>query len=111
MVIRVLTFEGCPSCEATRRLVEETVKELQIKAEIDPVQVDGEDEARRQGFLGSPTVQIDGKDIEVSRREGKAGFACRLYRTPNGVSGVPPKSLLVAAIREAQQGAATQDSH
>ena len=48
MVIRVLTFEGCPSCEATRRLVEETVKELQIKAEIDPVQVDGEDEPRRQ---------------------------------------------------------------
>ena len=102
MVIRILTFEGCPSCEATRRMVEETVNELHLQAEIDSVQVDGEDEARQQGFLGSPTIQIDGNDIEVSRRGGKAAFACRLYQTPDGVSGVPPKSLLVAAIREAR---------
>ena len=104
MIIRVLTFEGCPSCEATRRLVEDTVNELHLQADIDLVQVDGEDEAQREGFLGSPTIQIDGKDIEVSRRGGKATFACRLYRTPDGVSGVPPKSLLVAAMREAQNG-------
>jgi glutaredoxin len=106
MVIRILTFEGCPSCEATRRLVEETVNALHLHAEIDSIRIDGEDEARRQGFLGSPTIQVDGRDIEVSRRGGKAAFACRLYRTQNGVDGVPPRSLLVAAIREAQQGAA-----
>ena len=105
MTIRVLTFEGCPNCEATRRLVQETVNELQIPAEIESMQVDGEDEAQRHGFLGSPTIQIDGQDIEVGRRGGKATFACRLYRTLNGVSGVPPRSLLIAAIREAQHGA------
>jgi glutaredoxin len=111
MIIRILTFEGCASCEATRRLVEETVNELHVQAEIDSVRVDGEDEARRQGFLGSPTIQVDGQDIEASRRGGKATFACRLYRTPNGVNSVPPRSLLAAAIREAQLGEATRNSH
>jgi glutaredoxin len=111
MVIRVLTFEGCPNCEATRRLVEETANELHLQAEIDSIQIDGEDEARRQGFLGSPTIQVDGRDIEASRRGEKATFACRVYRTPNGINGVPPRSLLVAAIREAQQSTARRDSH
>jgi thiol-disulfide isomerase/thioredoxin len=102
MVIRVMTFEGCPNCEATRVLVEDTVKELRVQADIEAIQVGNEDEARRYGFLGSPTIQVDGKDIEASRQSEQASFSCRVYRTPNGISGVPPKILLLNAIRAAQ---------
>lgn len=103
MIIRVLTFEGCPNCDATRALVEETVRELRVQAGIEVLRVSSEEQARQHGFLGSPSIQIDGIDIEVNRRNDTASFACRIYKTATGLSGVPPKSLLQAAIREAQR--------
>jgi len=102
MTIRIMTFEGCPNCGATRELVEKTVRELNINADIEAIQVRDENEAQRYGFLGSPTVQIDGQDIETSRRREKASFSCRVYRTPDGLTGVPPKNLLVDALRKAK---------
>jgi len=103
MVIRVMTFKGCPNCEATKDLVEETVKELHLQADIEAIQVGNEEEAKRYGFLGSPTIQVDGQDIEAGRRSEKASFSCRVYRTSNGLTGVPPKNLLLDAIRDAQR--------
>jgi glutaredoxin len=103
MVIRVLTFEGCPHCEAARDLVEKTVRDLQLKADVQAIQVKDECEARQYGFLGSPSVQIDGHDIERDRRSDASSYSCRVYKTPNGLTGVPPRELLVEAIREAQR--------
>jgi glutaredoxin len=100
MVIRVLTFEGCPHCEAATKLVEETVKDLRLEAHIESIQVKSESDARRYHFLGSPSIQVDGRDIERNRRNDAPSFACRVYRTPSGISGVPPRELLVDAIRE-----------
>lgn len=105
MIVRVLTFEGCPSCDATESLVKETVRELHIEADIEAIRVQDEKEARRYGFLGSPTIQVDGRDIEVGRRNDTASFACRVYKTPHGITGVPPKSLLLDALKEAQRRA------
>ncbi len=102
MTIRIMTFEGCPNCSATRKLVQETVRELNLDADIEAVQVRDENEAQRYGFLGSPTIQVDGQDIETSRRMEKATFSCRVYRTPEGFTGVPPKNLLVDALRKAK---------
>lgn len=102
MVIRILTFEGCPNCEAVKELVETTVNELKLQTAIEAIQVKDQHEARMYRFLGSPTIQIDGQDIEASRRSETASFSCRVYGTPNGITGVPPKQLLVDAIREAQ---------
>jgi hypothetical protein len=99
MVIRVMTFEGCPNCEATMALVTETVRELHLRADIEAIQVNDAEDAGKYGFLGSPTIQVDGQDIEESRRGEKASITCRIYRTPSGFAGVPPKSLLLDAIQ------------
>jgi glutaredoxin len=101
MVIRVMTFEGCPNCQAATNLVEEVVRELHLPADIEVIQVNSEDEARRTGFLGSPTIQVNGRDIEVSRRGDEGTLACRVYGKSNGITGVPPKNLVVDAIQEA----------
>jgi hypothetical protein len=55
-------------------------------------------EAERLRFPGSPTVRVDGADIEPSSA-GRGGYAlgCRLY----GGSGVPPRELVAAALRAA----------
>jgi hypothetical protein len=102
MRIRVFTFEGCPNAEAARDLVEKTVHDLKLSVVIEAIQVMNEDEAIQYAFLGSPSIQIDGRDIEPSRRSDPAAFACRVYRTSNCPAGVPPRKLLLDAIREAQ---------
>lgn len=61
------------------------------------------DQAEKLRFLGSPTVQIDGRDIEVKRRSNAASFSCRIYKTPAGTSAVPVKEMIVDAILEAQR--------
>jgi hypothetical protein len=80
------------------------VQDLGLQAVIENVQVRNESEARQHRFLGSPTIQVDGIDIEAGRRADTASFACRVYRSPGGLTGVPPVELLVDAIREAQRG-------
>ena len=59
--------------------------------------------AVREKFLGSPTIQINGLDIEPSRQNDPSCHGCRLYRTPEGTSGVPPKELIRSALHRALQ--------
>lgn len=100
MDIRVLSFDGCPNARPAIDLVNEVVRELGVKAEAVSVEVRDDAEAARFRFLGSPTVQIDGKDIEAGRRTDAPVFGCRLYTDRKGRSGVPPRELIIEAIRE-----------
>src|SRR5208283_641053 len=59
MVIRVMTFEGCPNCAAALDLVEKTVRDLRLATDIEAIQIDNENEAKQYHFLGSPTIQVD----------------------------------------------------
>ncbi len=56
MEIKVLTFEGCPSCNATLGLVQDVVDDLGLEVEVNHVQVPDESAAARLGFFGSPSV-------------------------------------------------------
>ena len=99
--VQVLYFEGCPNHRPTVRLVQQVAGELGVAAEIEGVEVKSAEEAERLRFLGSPTVRVNGVDIEPSARASKAyGFACRTY---DG-SGTPSRALLVAALASASSG-------
>ena len=90
MKIEVLTFEGCPNAEAARGLVERVVADSGVKAEVAYVDVPDPEAAERLRFLGSPTIRVDGRDIEPGADE-RTDFvlACRIYRTEHGTAGVP----------------------
>ena len=94
-MIEVLYFEGCPHVEPTLSLASEVLSELGLAAEVREVEVRTPDDAERLRFLGSPTVRVDGKDIEPGA-EDRTEFtlSCRLY----GDRGFPAKELLVAAL-------------
>lgn len=96
--IRVLTFAGCPNRQATFDLVDRVASLLWPAAVVERIEVTSNEEAVRLRFLGSPTVQVNGIDIEPASRD-KTDFAmlCRLY----GRSGVPSPEMIAAAIREA----------
>lgn len=93
--VEVLYFEGCPNYEPTVALVNTVARELAIDAEIVAVEVAGTDEAAALGFLGSPTVRVNGVDIEpAARGRSDFGLACRTY----GGQGVPPRAWVEDAL-------------
>ncbi|MFE9888560.1 hypothetical protein [Streptomyces scopuliridis] len=63
------------------------------------------EEAERIGFTGSPTILIDGHDpfAEPGR---PVGLSCRMYRTPDGLAGVPGRDQLRLALTAAGEGPA-----
>lgn len=102
MGVRLLSFEGCPSAAPADELLRRVLREEGApEAEIEKVEVPDAETARRYRFLGSPSVQIDGLDIEESRRADPPAFGCRIYRTEDGESGVPPEEMIRAAVRRA----------
>ena len=70
--IRILCSEGCANTPPTVDLVRNVAQDLNIPFEIETVMVDTQEQAREMRFLGSPTVQVDGFDIEPSARDSLA---------------------------------------
>ena len=99
-VVDLLYFEGCPNQEATRELIERIAVEEKLDPEVRLVAVTSVEEAQQLRFLGSPTVRVNGHDIEPGA-EQRRGFtlACRVYRTESGHGGVPAEGWLRDALR------------
>lgn len=102
MKLELLYFEGCPSHERFAPRLRELIAGAQVDAEIVERRVESFEEAESERFLGSPTVRIDGRDVDPGAAERTDyGLKCRLYRYDGGQSGEPPD----AWVREALQGA------
>ena len=98
MKVQVLYFTGCPNHIPTVDLARQVIAEIGLDAEIEEVEVASGDDAAQLRFLGSPTVLVDGVDIEVgARTRMDFGFSCRTYAG----MGVPPRALMVAAVESA----------
>ena len=97
-LVEILYFDGCPNHEGTRALVERITAELEMEPEIRLVQVPDGDAALELRFLGSPTVRVDGRDVEPGADERRDFvLSCRVYRGERGFAGQPDE----AWIREA----------
>ncbi len=95
MKVQVLYFEGCPNHEPTLALIREVAAETGTDVTVETVEVGGAEDVERLRFFGSPTVQVDGVDVDPSARNStNYAFGCRMY----GTSGVPSKKLLVEAL-------------
>jgi hypothetical protein len=70
--IEILHSRGCANTLPTAELLKDIAKDLQISIDIVMVVVDTEEQANRLRFLGSPTVRIDGADIEPSAQDALA---------------------------------------
>jgi hypothetical protein len=97
--VDILYFQGCPNWQQTRALVERLSLELQIDVDLRLVEVADLDAAYELRFLGSPTVRVDGRDIEPGADDRQEYvFACRVYKTEAGLSGQPDERWLHAAL-------------
>src|SRR5216684_2770269 len=101
MNIEVLYFEGCPNHLPAIEMVRETLKSLGRPEEIQQVEVHTQADAEAMAFVGSPSIRINGADIEPWARTAKAfGLSCRTYLDGSQRSGVPSRELLRRAISE-----------
>lgn len=97
--VEVLLFEGCPNAEPARELVERVAAELNLAPEVRFVVVPDAEAAERMRFLGSPTIRVNGRDIEPGADErSDYALSCRVYRTATGVSGRPDDDWLRVAL-------------
>jgi len=97
--IEFLYFDGCPNYEKALQILREVLKEQQLHAEINMTKINTWEEAVEKQFLGSPSIRINGKDIEGIERDDY-GMKCRIYVTEGRLTGVPAKEMIVKALQE-----------
>jgi hypothetical protein len=104
--IGLLYVDGCPNHRQLAARMRELLDRAEIEATIEQRRVCSDEEARRLRFLGSPTIRVDGRDVEpgAEHREDWA-LTCRLYRTAGVVTGMPGDEMILAAIERARGGA------
>jgi hypothetical protein len=104
--IELLYFDGCPSHESLLPRLREILASTGIVDAIELRRITDDEQAQRECFLGSPTVRVEGQDIEPdAAQRTDFGMKCRLYRSENGLSGQPPEAWLLAALH---RGAPTE---
>lgn len=102
MIVEVLSFAGCPNEGRARRMAERVLEEVGVEAELRSVDVPDLETAARLGFLGSPTLRIDGRDVEPGAEERTDYLlGCRLFRTSEGLKGEPDERRVRSAVLEA----------
>jgi len=97
--IEFLYWEGCPSYPEARELLGEVLAERQIEADVTVREVRSQAEAEELRFPGSPTIRVDGRDVDPDGATARPALICRIYRKPEGgVSPVPTREQLEAAL-------------
>lgn len=111
----------CPWCVKTKRLLKEALKELNLKVKVKEILINTKEKAKRYGFVGSPTVRINGKDVQeevekarclcceelVQLTKKKTSFVkkecyesgCRVYSYRGKQYPYPPKGMIKEAIK------------
>jgi len=122
MRIQLLYILDCPWCIKTKKLLRQALGELKVKAEIEEIVIDNEEKAKKYKFVGSPTIRINGQDIQekidkrqclpceelVESRKGVTDFVkqeckcgCRKYYYKGRQYPYPPKGMIKQAIKTA----------
>ena len=103
MKVEVLYFSGCPNHLQAVDRVREVLAEEGTQAEMLEVEVKDAATAQQVGFLGLPSIRVDGQDVESAVRGARAfGMMCRTYIYCACRAGVPPPEWIRAAVREAR---------
>ena len=98
MDIELLYFDGCSTWKDTLVDRRAALAEAGRDDEVRLVNVDSQEAAERLRFLGSPTVRVDGRDIESDIPAEGYGMECRIYWVDGKPVGLPPREWLARAV-------------
>jgi hypothetical protein len=109
MRVELLFWAGCPSHPKTRADLRAALADAGLDPDCLIVrEIASEQQAAEEGFVGSPTVRIDGADVQ--HFEGlPTGLTCRIYRRRDGrISPTPDPADLRDALRAASPASSTR---
>jgi hypothetical protein len=103
MRIEILYFDGCPNYKPAVERVQELLGDEGVSAEVLEINVRELSAAQELGFLGSPTVRVNGLDVEPEARTAREfGMTCRTYSMDGRREGLPSRELLRRAVQHAK---------
>jgi hypothetical protein len=111
MIVEFLFWEGCPSHPKALAELRAAMSELGLdEAGIAIREIRTQSEAELERFVGSPTIRIDGADIQQIENE-PCGLTCRVYRRRDGrISPTPDPSDVRKALVAAQADGSTNST-
>ena len=102
MKIEILFFRGCPNHREAVERLNQALRQENATAEIEEIEISDSPAAAAIGFPGSPTIRVNGLDIDPGVQSDRAsGLACRTYMGDAGREGAPSVELIRQAVRKA----------
>jgi hypothetical protein len=98
--VELLFWAGCPSTPEAEELLEDVLRTRDLEVEIERREVRTQQEAEASRFPGSPTIRVDGRDVDPAGAGARPALTCRIYHMPDGrASPVPTREQLEEALR------------
>jgi hypothetical protein len=100
MKITFLFYEDCPSHDAALDRLRQVMTEESVQAEVQIIKVETEEQAQRLHFVGSPTILVNGRDIDPPPPDAYYALTCRAYRLEDGrISPLPSPDMIRQALK------------
>ena len=99
MRIDFLFWRDCPSHPEALELLRAVLEERGVEADVVEREVLTTEQAEELAFPGSPTIRVDGRDVDPKGAGARPALTCRIYHLPDGrVSPVPCREQLEEAL-------------
>jgi hypothetical protein len=100
--VELLVVPDCPNESVALSLLRVAFDRVGLAAaqSVRTTVIASQEQAQERGFIGSPTVLINGVDPFGVAGQSPA-YACRVYATPAGLSGVPRLDGVISALTAA----------
>ena len=108
--VEILARKDCQCRGMARIVVERVIDELDVSADVKVVEITNQAQAKKRGFLGSPSVRVNGLDVEPGTNGSReVTLGDRVYRSERGLQGWPDSRWIRAALVVAQTASSEGD--
>ena len=103
MTVQLFYFDHCQSYRHALDNLREALRQESPAAEVEMVPVTSDADAKVKRFIGSPTIRVDGVDLDGPEAESLGyGFGCRVYREDGQTAGWPSVARIIRALSRAR---------
>lgn len=103
-------FDGCPSYQRALENLKQALCRTGLPEHVDVIPVADERDAQAKRFIGSPTIRLDGMDVEGPGADEQGyGFGCRVYRAAGTLSGWPSVEQIERGLQQRRAAGATEN--
>ena len=103
MKIELLYFDDCPNWQSVLEEINGLLAAKGVEDKVDLVRVASTKEAEGLRFPGSPTIRINGEDVDPEVPTSGFELACRVYEVDGKLQGRPPTEWIDAALDDASE--------